>query len=67
MNISASTHSSMPELIRAATESADDSDDDMSVSSMPGLIPIGAAADSDDDDSESRKRRRMSQELCGNE
>jgi hypothetical protein len=68
MNISASTHSSMPGLIRAATESGDDDDDDdMSVSSMPGLIPIGAAADSDDDDSESRKRRRMSQELCGNE
>jgi hypothetical protein len=65
MNISASTHSSMPALIRAATES-----DDISVctySNMPELIPIVAAEESDDDDSESRKRRRMSQELCGNE
>jgi len=68
MNISVSTHSSMPGLIPIVAESDDDDDDDdMSVSSMPGLIPIGAAADSDDDDSESRKRRRMSQELCGNE
>ena len=66
MNVSTSTHSSMPALIRAATES-DDDNDDMSVSSMPELIPIAAAESDDDSGSESRKRRRMSQEICGNE